>query len=203
MRHEHVLRGYAFGLRPVALEDAAFIVDLRTSGAHRTQYLHAISPDVSLQEQWITRYLARENDYYWVIERLDTAVPEGLIGIYAVDTAAGRGEWGRWILKQGSLAATESALLCYRIAFEVLGLREVYCVTAAENQQVVSFHESSGLIVTGTLPQHLPLGDRVLDAVQQSCDVSRWPHVRSILEPRAQAIARRGTPSGAKTAIND
>src|ERR1039457_4516855 len=52
---------------------------------------------------------------------------------------------GRWILRRGSLAAAESALLVYTIAFEDLALDRVYCRTVSANRAVVSFHRDGTL----------------------------------------------------------
>jgi RimJ/RimL family protein N-acetyltransferase len=123
MRHDLRLAGFRFGLRPVARGDAAFIVSLRTD-PELGRYLHATSPRVEDQEAWIAAYEARPGDYYFVVEDLKDRAPVGTIGIYDVDAEApGGAEWGRWLIRPGSVAAVESALLMYRMAFEQLGLQ--------------------------------------------------------------------------------
>jgi RimJ/RimL family protein N-acetyltransferase len=191
MRHNYRLEGYAFALRPVELNDAGFIVQLRAAEPHRVRYLHDVAPDVQQQRSWLERYFEREHDYYWVIERLQSGYPEGLIGIYDLNPAEGNAEWGRWVLRAGSLAAVESALLVYRTAFEVLGLDVLSCVTVADNRPVLSFHDSSGLYRLSLLPQHFKLGDQTYDAVKHICTKANWPAVRNRLEPQAQLIGQR------------
>ena len=191
MRHNYRIDGCAFALRPVALEDAELIVHLRTSDPHRTRFLHPIPPDVCAQRQWITQYLKRPSDYYWVVERLGTHQAEGLIGIYNLDIAQRAAEWGRWVLRQGSLAAVESAWLIYRTAFETLQLDSVYSITAVKNQSVVSFHDSSGLPRVALLPDFLHLGECSFDAVKHVCTKAHWPTVRNHIEPQVQLIAKR------------
>jgi RimJ/RimL family protein N-acetyltransferase len=191
MRHDLRLEGHAFALRPVTLEDAEFIVQVRTSDPRRVRYLHPISPDVQAQRDWIATYLERENDYYWVIERQDTQAAEGLIGIYNLAPVERTGEWGRWVLKPGSLAAIESAWLVYRAGFESLQLDSVYCLTLANNRPVVSFHDSCGLQPVALLKNHFQFDGQQHDAVKHLCSRATWPAVSRRLEPQAQAIAKR------------
>ena len=191
MRHNHQLDGWAYRLRPVTLADAGLIIELRGGEGQRARFLHPISPDPALQREWIARYLDRENDYYWVIERLDGKRCEGLIGIYDLKPNERTAEWGRWILRPDSLAAAESALLIYRAAFENLKLQSMYCLTIADNLPVVSFHDSCGLPRVDLLRGHLTLGEQKYDAVKHLCTVETWAGLKNRLEPQAQLIARR------------
>ena len=106
MRHELSLAGAAFGLRPVRDDDAAFIVGLR-SDPELGRWLNPTSPNVADQLAWLARYYERTGDYYFVIERLSNGAAEGLIGLY--DVEGGEAEWGRWLLKPGSLAAGDGS----------------------------------------------------------------------------------------------
>jgi RimJ/RimL family protein N-acetyltransferase len=191
MRHDFRLQGFTFGLRPVELSDAEFIVELRTNDLERTRYLHPIPPEVQKQREWIEHYFARENDYYWVIERLASHQQEGLAGIYDLNSVERTAEWGRWVLRPGSLAAAESALLIYRVAFECLKLKSVHCLTVADNQRVVSFHDSCGLSRAEILKAHFKLGETSLDVVRHILMQQEWETVRNRLAAHAQRIARR------------
>ena len=151
MTHNYTLSGYAYRLRPIALEDAQFVVDVRCEDMGRNQYIHAISSSKEAQEAWLEKYFQRPGDYYFVIENRYTGDREGLIAFY--DELDGRAEWGRWVIRKSSLAAAESVYLLYRIAFEQAGLRELYCRTVAENTAVVSFHRSIGEKTGETLSQ--------------------------------------------------
>jgi RimJ/RimL family protein N-acetyltransferase len=191
MRHDLRLAGYAYGLRPVELDDAEFIVALRTRDPQRVRYLHPIPPDTEQQRRWLRSYFERENDYYFVVENRDSRDRHGLVGIYNIDPVVQTGEWGRWILRPGSFAAVESALLVYRLAFEYLQLRSIYCITVADNLPVVSFHDSCGLERVASLPRHFELAGVTYDGVKQVCTHENWPIVRSRLEVQAERIARR------------
>ena len=189
VRHEITLRGAAFGLRPVERGDAEFIVSVR-SDPRLGRFINPISPHVSDQERWLDRYYAIPDDYYFIVERCATGRPEGTVGLYHVDREQRRGEWGRWVLCPGSLAAAESALLIYRVAFDVLRLEVVYCRTITANQRVVSFHTSCGLITHTHLTKFLTVGAVVYDAVEQRLTRPQWPNCEAVLTRGANAAAR-------------
>ncbi|HEY3857325.1 MAG TPA: GNAT family N-acetyltransferase [Verrucomicrobiae bacterium] len=191
MRHDLTLSGFGFGLRPVEEKDAEFIVEIRTADPERTRFLHPIPPDAQAQREWIARYLQRENDYYWVVQRLDNGQSEGVIGIYDINPTVPTAEWGRWVLRHSSLAAPESALLVYRAAFELIKLESIYCMTVADNKPVVSFHDSCGLRREGTLKEHFKLGEKSFDAVKHVLDRKDWQTIRDRLSPIAQMTSRR------------
>ena len=190
MRHNLTVEGYAFRLRPITDKDAGLVVALR-SNPELNRFLHASSNRIEDQLIWLAHYYEREGDYYFVVERRSNGMPEGVIALYDIDPAANSGEWGRWILKPGSLAAVESAYLIYRTAFELLGLSSVYCRTVADNGKVVSFHDSCGITSRRLLPQHFDLGGHRHDAVEHRVDKASWPGIKAQLEKLAQLTARR------------
>ena len=165
MKHSYTADGYCYRLRPVKLEDAQFIIKVRLEDKERTRYIHPIPDDVSLEEQWINRYFQREGDYFFVIENRLDKKPEGLIAIY--DERDGKAEWGRWVISPGSMSTAESVYLLYKIAFEKIGLQELYCRTIADNKAVVAFHSSSGLETRKVLKDAVEMDGKAYDAVEQ------------------------------------
>lgn len=187
MRHNIKIEGLAYRLRPVTTDDAQLIVDLRLEDKERNKYIHAISPDPAEQVKWLEDYYEREGDYYWVIENRFTGVGDGLISVYSI--AGGRGEWGRWVTKQGSLATSESVLLLYHVAFKKLGLFELYCRTLSENKSVVSFHDSIGEQTRFVLPKYYEMNGTFYDATEQYSDRSNFESkIRPKLEKTAQKV---------------
>ncbi len=174
MKHAISISGYSYLLRPAEIEDAGFIVDVRAGHSERNRYIHAVSRDVSLQEDWMKKYYERDNDYYFVIENMLTGKPEGLVGIYDIDQQKKIAEWGRWIILPESLAAVESAYLMYRVAFEILGLESVYSRTVKDNVAVVSFHDSFGALNKGILPGEFEIEGVKYDAVEHFVDREIW-----------------------------
>lgn len=162
--------GYAYRLRPVETEDAAFILELRKD-RERCRYLHRVPNDLDAQRQWLESYFERAADYYFIIENRATGQPEGTMGITG-------NEWGRWIVRAGSLAGLESACLIYRVGFEALGLEFMYCRTVVENTAVMEFHQSFGLERTRILPDYFELDGRHLLAVEMRLTRSQWEAIR-------------------------
>ena len=184
------MRGLRFELRPVELDDAAFVVALRTSAAG--QFLNSAPSSVESQRAWLDAYFRREGDYCFVVQDVASGGAEGLIGLYNIGATSQQGEWGRWILRPGSMAATESALLIYRCAFERLMLQMVFCRTLVENRQVVSFHDSAGL-QRMIEPVEILVDDRPRLAVEHYLRRESWPAVRTRLSSLAARWAARGS----------
>lgn len=190
MKHEITLEGVGFRLRPIRDEDASFVLKLRNN-PELNRFLHATSQKLDDQLAWFASYYSRPNDYYFVVERLIDGIAEGVISLYDINEAIGEGEWGRWILREGSLAAIESTWLIYRFAFEILELNQVYCRTVADNQSVVSFHDSTGITDRKLLPDYFQLKGRTVDAVQHSIDRIGWAQIEPRLKQLSQLTARR------------
>lgn len=186
MDHDLHLAGHYFALRPIRVSDAPLVVELRAD-AERTRFLQPVPPNIAAQQAYLQSYLTRPGDYYFVVEDAATRQVEGLVGIYNIDHRR-RGEVGRWVLRLGSLAAVESAWLIYRVAFERLDLAEVYCLTAADNAHVVSFHDSSGLERRGVRPRDVRIGGTWHDRVEHVLSRQRWPVVGEKLARLAQCV---------------
>jgi RimJ/RimL family protein N-acetyltransferase len=186
MEHALSLAGRRFALRPATSADSRFIVDLRTDPV-LARYLHPTSPRLEDQFAWMQAYAARPGDFYFVIEDRKLGEPVGTVGLY--DLAGAAAEWGRWLIRPGCLAAVESALLVYRLAFERLELEEAYCRTIAENAQVVSFHDSMGARRRRRIDGYAVLADGRHDAVEHVVSRAEWPALRPRLERLADRVA--------------
>jgi len=201
VRHSLTIDGPAFRLRPVGFEDAEFIAQLRAD-PERNRYLHRGPVGAPAQEAWLDAYFDREDDYYFLIENSATGSREGTAGIYnagwSIDERTDKlrrdAEWGRWILRRGSLAALESACLIYRVGFEMLNLDSIYCRTILENASALAFHDSFGMERMRVLPGYL----NGLGAVECRLIRARWTALRDGVERkalRAAAWGRRPQPA--------
>jgi RimJ/RimL family protein N-acetyltransferase len=190
MRHDLSLKGYAFGLRPVALEDAAEIVALRRD-PRNSRFIHETSPVISDQTAWLERYFDRAGDWYFAIESLGTGDVHGLVGVYDHEPLAKTAEWGRWIVREGSIAAVESLWLMYRAAFEAIGLDAVYSRTVAENRRVVFLHDSLGALRTGRLSGSVEIRSATHDQIEHRVDRECWARIEPRLEQLARVMASR------------
>jgi RimJ/RimL family protein N-acetyltransferase len=194
MRHSLEIDGSAFRLRPVRLNDAAFIVELR-SDPERSRYLHKGAADAASQEHWLHDYFKTPGDCYFVIENQASGVREGTAGIYHLNAARRDAEWGRWILRRGSLAALESACLVYRLGFEMLGLESLYCRTIVENAAALAFHDSFGVERLRRLPRYFECDGRHLDAIEGRLTRARWLALRESVERKAARAAGWTNPA--------
>lgn len=189
MRHDLTIEGEAFRLRPVTLDDAQFILDLRVD-PERNRFIHPTPNDIELQKRWLDGYFAKPGEYYFIIESKSSGRREGTIGVYSIDPEQLCGEWGRWVILADSIAGLESAVLIYRTAFEVLGLNMLYARTALVNKHVVAFHDACGLERYAILPGFLNLQSGPADAVEHRITRELWNKLKPPLEEKAHRMAR-------------
>ena len=189
MRHSVRLEGTRYRIRPVTVEDTAFILGLRTD-PERARFLHPTSADVGAQHRWLDSYFGRHGDYYFIIERRDSGHPEGTIGIYNLEAETHSAEWGRWIVCKGSLAGLESAYLIYQAGFDLLSLERMYSRTALVNKSVISFHDSFGMERVRTIEKSLHLASGPEDAMEHQLTRDLWIQVRPRIEKMLRALAR-------------
>ena len=185
MLHNIYIEGCHYRLRPITIDDAQFVIDVRNENAERVKYIHATSTDISLQIQWLEKYFNTPDDYYFVIENKLSGFPEGLISLYNIKN--NKGESGRWVIKQDSLAAVESWYLLYRIAFETLCLDEVFCTVVTDNKPVVAFHKSVKQKIREIKPDFYSLNNNTYDAVEFYVDKE---HFFNVIQPKLDKIIK-------------
>ena len=186
MRHDLRIAGRAYRLRPIEESDADYIVQLRAN----RPFLNAGATTTDEQRAWLGCYFERKHDFYFVIEASRDGAREGLVALYDVDVSARTGEWGRWVLRNGSNAAVESALLVYRCAFERLRLDNVRCRTLCDNVKVVAFHDSCGLR-RASGPVMIEHDGQPRPGVEHRVSREEWPRVEARLERLAARFAIR------------
>jgi hypothetical protein len=184
------VEGIAYRLKSVSVEDAEFIIEVRLEDASRNQYINRISGSVDDQINWIKKHLLKNDDYYFVIENKLTGQKEGLIGLY--DVKDGSAEWGRWVLKKGSLASVESVDLILKFAFENLKLPKVYCHTIAENKTVVAFHDNIKELRSSEPGPMITLQDVQYESIEHFVTLDHYYEViRPQLEEKSLSIFQR------------
>jgi RimJ/RimL family protein N-acetyltransferase len=182
MKHNIHMEGFAYGLRPVELEDAEFIVEVRTPDHSR--FMHRINRTIEAQREWLENYFQRSNEYYFVIERKKDRRREGLTGLLNFDDKNRSVEWGRFILRPGSFAAAETALLVLRLVFDTFNLHEVWGIDHAENKRMIAYNESLGFERQGVVT--LSLNGKTHDGIKFVLTEDRW----RIVEKEVAEIAR-------------
>lgn len=190
MKHDIIVEGIGYRLRPVDVEDAGFVVQTRLEDAERNCYIHKISSDIKEQEKWIRSYFEREDDYYFIVENKLTSKSEGLIGIY--DVKNNRAEWGRWVIQKGSMAVIESVDLICRVAFNYLNLDEIYSHTIEDNVSVVSFHNSAKEKLRKVIPNFFELNGKIYNAVEHYIDIDYYENtLKYLFQAKTQRIFER------------
>lgn len=140
MRHLFEIEGFGIRLRPVRMEDAAFIVWLRNM-SHVRGKVGDSATNVAGQESWLSAYFERAGDYYFIVETLD-GIAVGAYGIY--DVIGTSAESGRWIIRPDVPAALPSAILGFNLGFKTMGLTELRVTTVSTNQPVLSLNRKLG-----------------------------------------------------------
>ena len=169
-------------LRPVTMDDAAFIVWLRNLDYVKGRVGDS-AVNVPGQRAWLEKYFAREGDYYFIVET-PGGISVGTYGIY--DIHGHSGESGRWIIRPGVAAAVPSGIVLLETAFDRLSLREVHGSTVATNQPVLSINRKFGFRRTGVKPAAQMIGGKAIDLVNFSMLAEEWPKARERLLPLAR-----------------
>jgi RimJ/RimL family protein N-acetyltransferase len=182
MQHSLQAEGYGIRLRPVRMEDAAFIVWLRNLDHVRGKVGDSAS-SVARQEAWLRDYFAREGDYYFLVETLG-GVSLGAYGIY--DQVGKRAVSGRWIIRQEAPAAIPSAILGFELAFGALGLEELRASTVSTNHSVLSLNRKFGFEQVMIEPGASNIGGKPVDLVHFVLYPKEWAKVRERMLPLAK-----------------
>ena len=66
-----MIEGHAFRLREVTLDDVDFIIELRTNSA-LNKFINETSHDRGRQVAWLERQISSKDDYYFVVEGLES-----------------------------------------------------------------------------------------------------------------------------------
>lgn len=187
MKHTLQSEGYGVRLRPVRMDDAAFIVWLRGL-EHAKSYVGDSAPDVKSQETWLEDYFRRPGDYYFIIETA-ACRPVGAYGIY--DLRGDSAESGRWIIRPEVPAAIPSAILALDTAFDKLRLTQLRASTVSTNLRVLSLNRKFGFRQVRVDPGAQVIGGKTLDLVRFVLESKDWPTVRVRLVPLARLAEKQ------------
>jgi RimJ/RimL family protein N-acetyltransferase len=182
MRHSLQAEGFGVRLRPVRMEDAAFIVWLRNL-QHVRGRVGDTAVDVAGQEAWLKKYFEREGDYYFIAET-PGGIRVGTHGVY--DVANGSAEKGRQAVRPEVIVGVTVAILATDIAFGELSLRELRSNTVSTNLNVISLHRKSGFKQVGLLQDHQMIDGKPVDLVQFLLTPEDWAKARERQLPLAR-----------------
>lgn len=140
--HPEMLQGKYVNLREVTLDDAEFILELRTN-AKKSRFIHQTENNIQKQIEYLNHYFSLKNEWYFIIENKKN-IPIGTIRIYNVHYPRFTG--GSWIMIDGVIPqeSFEGDLLVKRYAFEVLDFKESIFDVRKNNVKVVRYHKICG-----------------------------------------------------------
>lgn len=187
MHHTLQAEGYGVRLRPVKMEDAAFIVWVRNL-AHAKGRLGDSATDAFSQEKWLQQYFERPGDYYFIIET-QGGISVGAYGLYG--HTGDSAESGRWVIRPEVAAAIPSSILAFDLAFGTLALRELRVSTVSTNQPVLSLNRKFGFRQIGVDKEAQVIGGKPVDLVHFLLNGTDWPTVRTGLLPLARVAERQ------------
>jgi hypothetical protein len=145
MSHFDLISGEKYGLkyRLVEIEDAEFIVKLRTS-KRLSRYIHSTSNDVAKQVNWIESYKERERigrEYYYVFEN-NEKIRFGISRIHDIEVYKHRFSHGSWIFSPTAPFGVSilGDIIVREIGFEILELKEEFFDVRKKNINVLKYH---------------------------------------------------------------
>lgn len=175
--NNYILETEDYIFRPVTMEDAEFIVQLRNL-PHTKGFIHNTSTAVELQRKWISDYLERDNEYYWIIEDKNKN-RVGTTSFYNYDAEKNQIESGRWIKLPGTGNGSMSGAVLFKdFAFNVLHLSRVVCDTVITNKQVIKYHHFLGEVEIGRRTEEGADDTESYDIVCFEETAERWPENR-------------------------
>jgi len=182
MRHSLHAEGFGVRLRPVQMNDAAFIVWLRHQDYVKGRVGDS-APDAAGQQKWLETYFQRAGDCYFMVETTG-GIPLGTNGLYEI--SGKNAEWGRYIVRPEIPAALPSAILIFDLAFEKLELHELLARCVSTNLTVHSLVKKCGFRQTETKFASQDIGGRPVDMVHFVLKAGDWPGCRRRLLPLAE-----------------
>jgi RimJ/RimL family protein N-acetyltransferase len=174
--------GFGVRLRPVRLEDAAFIVWLRNLD-HVKGRLGDSATDVAHQEAWLNAYFDREGDCYFIVE-----TPGGVaVGTHAVyDPVNSSAEAGRLVVRPDVPAAVPTSLITFDFAFGEMGLSELRGTSISTNVKVHSYVAKFGFRTIRVEPAAKVVAGQPVDIVHFAMTAAEWQKNRPVVVPIAR-----------------
>lgn len=186
-------------IRPVCLDDAAFIVWLRNL-EHTRGKLGDSAAGVAAQEAWLRTYFDREDDLYFITETL-SGLPLGTHGLSHVANKSG--EAGRLIIRPEVPGAVPTSLITFDLAFGEMGFTELRGTSVSTNEKVHSYVRKFGFRQTNVETGARVIAGQPVDIVHFAMTADEWSKNRAGVLPIAKYAEKqilaweRARPAGA------
>lgn len=144
---QDILQGINVNLREVELDDAAFILTLRTD-EKKSRFIHQTENNLEKQIEYLKRYKQLDSEYYFIVERKD-GQPLGTERLYDIHETVCTP--GSWLMSDEATPAEvlESDILLKEFAFEYLGMQKLSFDVRKRNKSVVKHHKNWGSKIVG------------------------------------------------------
>lgn len=139
-------------LRLLRSSDLQLTLRWRNQDHIRRWFFHSDLITPEQHARWFEQYAERDDDFVFVIEDVQAGdQPVGQVALYHVDWQQLRAEFGRLMIGEASAAgkglAFAATQLILQIAFQSLGLREVYLEVYADNSRAIAIYTGAGFQV--------------------------------------------------------
>jgi RimJ/RimL family protein N-acetyltransferase len=136
-------------LRLLRQEDLPLTLHWRNLDHIRRWFFHSDLITPNQHARWFEQYCERDDDFLFVIEDVQAGYkPVGQVALYHIDWEQRRAEFGRLMIGEASAAgkglAFAATQLALQIAFQSLGLQEVYLEVYADNQRAIAIYQGTG-----------------------------------------------------------
>ena len=142
MNKENFLLASSVLIRPVNLEDADFICELRND-PNLNKHIHNARVTVHQQRNYLKNNFNEIDSYYFIVEDFNS----NKLGTIKADLKENNTfSWGSWILIKNKplSAALQSAMLIYEFAFFKKFLSKAIFDVRLGNIQTINFHKKMG-----------------------------------------------------------
>ena len=190
-KNSPLLYGYGIRLRPVTVDDADFILELRNM-PHVKGKMGSLNITLEQEKTWLSRNINDPCDYFFIIES-SSFVKLGTIGAYDIDFNALSADAGRFVAIPGSFSALSACILLQDFCFYTLALVKLNICVVASNTQVLSFNRKLGYQVISKNQQKRKPVSSIADMDYLELTKTRWLEVRQDLIAIAKTVALTST----------
>lgn len=158
-----------YELRPLKPEDSKWLLELRQD-PEISKYINSTDHTVESHAEWIKKNAEKQDDYYFVIQDYGTKQPHGVVALYDIKYRSA--EWGRWVLKPGSIAAAASVYLVIEAA-KILNMTRIYSRTVADNKKVCRFHDLVGAKFVKVLENYATINGKTYNSMLHEIEIGQ------------------------------
>lgn len=156
-----VLEGYGVRLRPVTVDDAGFILELRNM-PHAQGKIGELNITEEEERRWLEKNILNPYDYFFIIET-QAKVKLGSIGVYDIDFSLKTAEVGRVVTIPGSHKYIPARTMLNDFCFNDLSLDVIKSYVVSTNTRIINYNKQFGAQCVGILKNAKIISGRSVD----------------------------------------